>query len=385
LVAAALFLSVAMRNTGLDRRIALAILARAGTRADRLLIGIIAVGAVLSLFIPSATARVACIAPIVLGIDRAVGSGRPGRLAALLMIATAHAGSLWNAGSKTAAAQNLVAVGVVQSLLGETLTWPQWFAAGAPLALLGSVGLYFVLKWLLPGEFAAVPGGSAAVAAARRALGPMSAAEKKLVAIALALLALWCTEKVLHPFDSAAVTVAAVTLLFMPGIAILAWRGAQSAIPWGTIALFGAGIGLGSALLKFKAAGWLAGEIVALAGLQQAPALQVLMVLSTFLVLLHLGFASAAALSSAMITIVIGVLQQVGTPAANLAGMTMLLQFMISFGFILPVNSPHNMLAYASETFPARDFIRTGVALTVMSLALQLLFALTYWHWLGYL
>jgi len=98
----------------------------------------------------------------------------------------------------------------------------------------------------------------------------------------------------------------------------------------------------------------------------------------------HLGFASATALASAMIPIMISVLQQVQTPGMNIVGMTMILQFVVSFGFILPVNAPQNMVAYGTDTFAAKDFIRTGLALTVVAYLLVLLFGVTYWPWLGY-
>ncbi len=385
LVVAALFFSVAMRNTGLDRRIALTLLSRAGAGTGRLVAGIVAVVGVLSLFMPSATARIACIAPIVLGIGRAMEGERRGGLAGLMMIAAAHAGSLWNAAIKTGDGQNMIAVGLMWSMLGDAPSWALWFAAGAPLALAGSLALYGLMRVLLPDGFRAFSGGTPVLDGAGPGQGPVSTGEKKLIVIALALLMLWSTGGILHSFDSATVTVIAVTLMFLPGIGILSWHAAQAAIPWGTIALFGAGIGLGSALLKYQSAGWLAGRIVAFAGLQSASPLVVLMVLSAFLMLLHLGFSSSAALSSAMIPIVIGVLQQVGTPAAGIVGTTMLLQFTVSFGFILPVNSPHNLLAYATETYSARDFIRVGVALSLVMLALQLVFALTWWRWLGIL
>jgi len=64
--------------------------------------------------------------------------------------------------------------------------------------------------------------------------------------------------------------------------------------------------------------------------------------------------------------------------------MTLLLQFVISFGFILPVNSPQGMLAYGTETFAVRDFVRTGLVITALAYGLMLLFGVTYWHWLGY-
>ncbi len=149
--------------------------------------------------------------------------------------------------------------------------------------------------------------------------------------------------------------------------------------------LFAVGISVGTALLRTQAAGWLADLIVHHLGLQQASAFAILMLLSVFLIVIHLGFASATALASTMVPIVISVLTTVQTPGINVIGMTMLLQFVISFGFILPVNAPQNMIAYGTDTFDARDFIRTGFVLTLAAFALLVVFSLTYWPWMGYM
>jgi sodium-dependent dicarboxylate transporter 2/3/5 len=68
----------------------------------------------------------------------------------------------------------------------------------------------------------------------------------------------------------------------------------------------------------------------------------------------------------------------------NVVGMTMLLQFVVSFGFILVVNAPQNMVAYGTETFEARDFVRTGLVLTLVAFTLVMALGATYWRWLGY-
>ncbi len=57
---------------------------------------------------------------------------------------------------------------------------------------------------------------------------------------------------------------------------------------------------------------------------------------------------------------------------------------MVSFGFILQVNAPQNMVAYGTDTFAVRDFVRTGLVLTVIGYVLVLLLGATYWRWLGY-
>src|SRR5687767_7771380 len=109
LVAAALFISAAMMVTGLDKRIALWVLSKVGAGSRRVIVGAILVGIVLSFFVPSTTARVACLVPIMMGIILAFGVDKRSRLAALIMIATTQAASIWNVGVKTAAAQNMVA------------------------------------------------------------------------------------------------------------------------------------------------------------------------------------------------------------------------------------------------------------------------------------
>jgi hypothetical protein len=109
----------------------------------------------------------------------------------MLMITTVQTASIWNVGIKTAAAQNLVAVGFVERTLHHTITWVKWFIAAAPFVALMSVALYFVMIWMMPPEVRDVPGGREGIRASLTELGPMKASEKKLLAISLTLLAFW--------------------------------------------------------------------------------------------------------------------------------------------------------------------------------------------------
>jgi len=292
--------------------------------------------------------------------------------------------SIWNVGIKTAAAQNMVAVGFIQKMLGHDITWLSWFVAAAPFSLLMSVGLYLIMMTMMPPETKEIPGGQAAVEKSLTELGPMTGKQGRLLAVSLILLCFWSTEGVLHSFDSSTTTTIAVALLFLPGIGVMDWKAANGLIPWGTVILFGVGISLGTALLQTQAAQWLANLIVQGFGLNQLPALAILAVMAAFLVIVHLGFASATALASSLIPIVIAVMQKVQTPGINVLGMTLVLQFVVSFGFILPVNSPQGMVGYGTGAFAARDFVRTGIAVTVLAYLLTLLFGATYWRWLGY-
>jgi len=384
LVAAALFLAAAMTLTGLDKRIALNILSRVGIETRNVVIGTILVGIVLAFMVPSTTARVACLVPITLGMIAAFGVDRKSVFASMLMLVTVQTASIWNVGIKTAAAQNMIAIGFIEKAFNQSITWLEWLIAAAPFGIAMSVALYFVMTRMMKPEVTQVPGGVEGIKKSLAALGPIKASEVKLLVISLTLIAFWATEGVLHSFDTSTTTITAVALMFMPGIGILTWKEAQPRIPWGTVILFGIGISLGTALLQTKGATWLADIVVAEFGLKNATAMFILGTMSLFLVVIHLGFASATALASAMIPIVIAVLKGVATPGINVIGMTMLLQFVVSFGFILVVNAPQNMVAYGTDTFSARDFVRTGPVLTVVALALVMLLGATYWRWLGY-
>ena len=83
-----------------------------------------------------------------------------------MMIAIAQADSVWNVGIKTAAAQNMIAVGFIEKQLGVYVSWLDWFIAAAPFAFIMSIVLYHLLLKLIPPEMDEIEGGQATVAKA---------------------------------------------------------------------------------------------------------------------------------------------------------------------------------------------------------------------------
>lgn len=383
LVAAALFLSVAMTATGLDRRIAYRTLNRVGTSAKGVLIGAIAVTIILSLMVPSATARVACVVPIISGIIVAFGVDKRSMFAASTMIVVAQGTSIWNIGIMTAAAQNMLTLGFLQKALNASPAWSEWLLAGAPYAIAMSVVLFIVARRLMPPEKENIEGGKEAVRKALAEMGPMTVPEWKVLITILILIGFWVTEKKLHAIDTTTITIIGLAALLLPKIGVMTWPQVQKAVPWGTIVVFGVGISLGTALLDTKAATWLADYVVKVLHLESLGNFGVFAGLSLFLILIHIGFASATSLTSALIPIIIAVLQRLGGDL-NVMGMTMLLGFVVSFGFILPINAPQNMVCLGTETFTSKQFTKIGIWLSVIGYALLLVFALTWWKFLGY-
>ena len=382
LVTAALFLAVAMQETNLHKRLALYVLSIVGNKTKNIVIGAILVSIVLAFFVPSATARAGAVVPILLGMIAAFKVSKDSKLASLLIITSVQAISIWNIGIKTAAAQNIVAINFINQNLGYNVSWGEWFLYAAPWSILMSIALYFIMMKVMPPERDAIEGGKELIKHDLNELGPMSAREWRLIVISILLLIFWSTEKVLHPIDSASVTLIALGMMLMPKIGVITWKGVEKKIPWGTIIVFGVGISLGNVLLKTGAAQWLSDKTFGLMGLKGLPIIATIALITLFNILIHLGFASATSLSSALIPVFISLTSTLGLGDHSI-GFVLIQQFVISFGFLLPVSAPQNMLAYGTDTFTVKDFLKSGIPLTIIGYILVILFSLTYWKWLG--
>lgn len=168
-------------------------------------------------------------------------------------------------------------------------------------------------------------------------------------------------------------------------IGVMTWRKCRGAIPW-NLGVVRHRYQPGFSTPVDKAAPWLATWISSSFGLQSATALTILAVLSLFLILIHLGvrqcdrprcgddsyrhFGAAKRADAGNQR-----RRHDHDPAVrgqfrhDLAGQT----------------APQNMVVYGTDTFSVRDFVRTGIPLTVIAYLLVLLMGATYWRWLGLL
>lgn len=384
LVAAALMLAAAMKATGLHTRLALWVLKLSGNKASHVLIGTIVISTLLSFLVPSTAARAGAIIPILMGMIATFGMDKKSNLAAMLMIAATQATTIWSIAIKTGGAPNLVADGFITSSMGKTVTWGQWFLYGAPWALLMSVALYFIMRATIKPEMEELHGGSDSINQQLAELGPMSHPERRLIVVSAILLVLWATEGALHPIDASTVTLAAIAFLLLPKVGVYSWKKLQPMVNWGTLIVFAVGVSLGNVLLSTGAAKWLSETLFGPLGMDRWPMVATIAVVTLFAIIIHLGFASATALDSALIPVFIALAATL--PVSNGGvGFVLVAHFAINFGFLLPIQTPQNMLAYGTESFNTKQFLKTGVPLTIVGYLLILLFSATYWQWVGLL
>lgn len=88
-------------------------------------------------------------------------------------------------------------------------------------------------------------------------------------------------------------------------------------------------------------------------------------------------------MAAPIIPVMISLLQEAQIPTPTVAGMIMLLTY-ATRNRQDSANQRANVLAFGTDTFEARDFIRLGLVITAVAYALLLVFAATLWHRLGY-
>nr|WP_283957220.1 SLC13 family permease [Kocuria sp. 2SI] len=265
------------------------------------------------------------------------------------------------------------------------MSWPQWFAAGAPWAAVMSVVLYFVMRATIKPEIDRLEGGREIVQKSLTELGPMTGAEKRLAAVAVILLAFWSTQGSLHDIDATTVTLCAIGVMLLPRIGVYSWETVEELVSWGTLVVFAVGISLGSVLLETGAAAWQSAAVFDGLGITGLPVLAIIAIVGAFTILIHLGFASATSMSSALIPVFIALAVSIPDLPGEGVGFVLIMQFLICFGFLLPISAPQNMLAYGTGALTTQLFLRTGIPPTIAGYLRILLFSATYWQWIGLL
>jgi sodium-dependent dicarboxylate transporter 2/3/5 len=381
-------LAGALQAHGLDRRLALAVVARTGGSARRLVAGLAVAAAVLSMLI-SNTATAALLVPVTVGlvdgVEAEVGPDPNLRVAALL--AVAYGASVGGVGTLVGTPPNAIAVAQLDAI-GVRVTFLDWVVVGLPTAALTLPIVWAVLVRLHPPATNDVRAAAARARELSREAGSLDAGARR-VAIVFAFVAgLWLLGGVgalvadrLPPavattlFGGPGPSVvgpgahqgllyfALVGLLAVPALALVGEFDGDdlAAIDWPTLFLFGGGLSLADALGDTGATGWIAdGAFGALAGVP-LPAV----VLGVALLTVAL---SELASNTATIAVLAPVLADAGASYGGGGGVLLVMAggLAASYGFALPVATPPNAVAYGTGAVTRRDLLHAGLLLDVL-------------------
>src|SRR5437870_1445615 len=131
-----LLMSAAFTQSGLGTRMTYHVLLRVGTRTDRVLLGMLTVGTLMSMWITD-IAVAAMLLPLGVGLLQDAGL-RPGQsnFGRALMISTAFGPLIGGIATPAGTAANLVAIGQLKQLASVDVSFWRWMTLGVPASLI---------------------------------------------------------------------------------------------------------------------------------------------------------------------------------------------------------------------------------------------------------
>ena len=366
-----LIMSAAFTTSGLGTRMTYLVLLRVGTRTDRVLLGVLVVGALISMWITD-IAVAAMLLPLGIALLRDAGL-HPGQsnFGRSLMMATAFGALIGGIATPAGTAANIVAIAQLKQFAATDVSFWRWMRLGVPASLLMIPFAWWILRWLFPPEIDHLPITVETIRARLRELGPLRPAERRTLLVFVVVVALWLLTPLLEAWSGGriALPIEAVGLgggvaLFLPGLRVLSWKEAEAQVEWGGVMMIVAGLSLGLAVFNTGAARWLAW--VLLGQITSVPDALRPFVIVLAVAGLHMLFSSNTVTATIIIPILVALATDLHLdPWSTVAPAA----FTSSLAFILVSEGPTTIIPYSSGYFSIRDMAKAGVLMTIAAAA----------------
>lgn len=384
---AGFIISKAIEVHHLHQRIALTIMKMIGSSRRRLLLSFMLASALLSMWIANVTVALLML-PIAMAIivkEKQTASHNKD-FGIALMLSIAYACSIGGTGTLIGTPPNMVFVGMIEKLYPDApeVSFLQWMLLGVPLVVvfLPLIWLYLTRYFRIRGNF---EGGKQIVDAELKALGPMKASERRVLAIFIFTALGWVFRRdlVIDTFvipgwstmlgvadwvHDSTVAMISCLLLFVfsdgtkSGQRLINWKQAE-AIPWGTVMIVGGGYAIAESFGSTGLASWLGNELQFIANWSPLLVLLSVIALMTFLTEINSNTATA--------NIFLPVLATMAVSSGTHPYMLMIpATIACSFAFMLPSGTGTNTVIFGSELVTIPQMARAGFWLNLISIVL---------------
>ena len=372
-------LALAVEKWNLHRRIALSVLVRFGKGPRSLSAAIMAIAALLSMWI-SNTATTLMMLPIVLAlVTQAQAENQDDKensqFGLLLLLGLAYSASIGGMATPVGTPPNLIFAGqYAEAFPGRTeIGFAEWMRIGGPVALAMLVIVWGALNFVLLRVSPSYRLGDRGLLRGQlQQLGTWTTPEK-LVAAGFVLTALcWVLRKPLgfpsEIHDSTIAAFAVIVFFLLPSGStdprsdrrLLVWKDAER-LPWGLLLLFGGGIALSKGFGTSGLTRWLGGELEFLVALPTPVMLVGICLSVTFLTEITSNTATTALLMPVLAAVA-------GATGAEPLLLMIPATLAASCAFMLPVATAPNAIVIGTGAVPPEAMARTGFALNLIGI-----------------
>lgn len=371
-------LAAAFERSGLHRRLALRLLTFVGTRPDRIIGGFMLTGGLMSMWV-SNTAATLMLLPLATSVLRRTtrDDAPAGYFEKALLLSIAYAATIGGFGTLIGSPPNALLVGFLAQNHDIRIRFADYMLIGVPIVLVALPIAWLILTRIV---FRVERDRSLIDADAlreqRRELGPLSRSEKFVATVGVLTATAWITQPLIArawpAISEAGISVmCALALLIIPldgkGTRAITWDEAER-IPWGVLILFGGGLSLAAAIQQGGLAAWITDSVGALSAV---PPVVLLLVVITIVTVLT-EFASNTATAAAFLPVVSSL-----AIAAEMNPLVLLVGagLAASNGFMMPVGTPPNAIAFSTGKLTVAEMARAGLLIDIVFLGILTLAA----------
>ncbi|WP_211229993.1 SLC13 family permease [Desulfovirgula thermocuniculi] len=370
-IAGVLMMGAVLMKHHIHTRATLLMLKVCGTQVKRVVLGVVGFCALGAAFFTE-HAAVMIMFPIGVGLVALSGGyRRVPNLARLLMLAISYGVIVGGLAAPSGGARNALMVGFLSGM-GINVGYGQWMLMAFPLTLLLVPLVAYWLMALYPPEVDDLREAVQAMEREMEAAGPPGRQGWLAAAVFSFVLLGWV---VFSPrFGAGNIAMAGVLLAAV--LRLVDWGYLQQKTPWGVVVLYAGAISLGRLLISTGAAGWLAGQLLRLTGGMAAEEdVYLLAVTATITALVTQTMADGPTVAA---------LGPVFLKAAEISGISPLAvgvatSLASAFSYLLVIATPANAIVYGAGFLKARDFLRAGTVLLLVSLVLLVSFLANFW------
>ncbi len=367
-----LMLAVAIVHQGLDTRLALGIIRFTGHQTWKIIFGFIAVCAILSSFIGEHTVT-AMMMPVGLTLIRHTNKDpkKVAGLTGLILFSIAYGSAMGSIGTPSGGGRNVIMIGYLSQFGIADISYLEWMKYSYPVLLLEIPLAAVILWWTFRPEKMILDSAVRKLTVQVAKSGKMTGRQIFAIAIFILVFLGWVF---LSPRIGLGI-VALIGVVLYLSFGLVEWRELNRNTNWAVILLFGAAISIGFQMKETGAALWVATKMLDSLSLI-TPDVDKLRGITS--VVLAAGLTNL--LSNAATVAVIGpiVLNMGGDPVV----IGIATAVASSFAYLTVVASPSCMIIHSSGLVKAKDFLRAGWKMFLMSILVLFLVANFWWPFL---
>lgn len=375
-------IAIAMEKWNLHKRLALTILKITGTNANGIVLGFLIATAFISMWI-SNTATTVMMLPIGISVIKLVDdtlemdkTNPKGfrNFASSIMIGIAYAASIGGLGTIIGTPPNMVMTGFMKKLANFDMPFLDWMVAAVPLVVVMIAATYFVMtRLVLRNNLGRLEKTAGLISDELTLLGKISRDQLVVILVFSFTVTLWVLRVQINKLVGAELlhdaTIALIGgLLFFavpsatkPGN-ILNWEDLDK-LPWKILLLFGGGIALAGGVENVGIIKTVGDTLAGIDGIDAYVMVTLLAAAGVFM--------SEIMGNIALATVYIPVAMAIGSSLGQSPVLFAIpVAMATSFGFMLPIATPPNAIAYGSGYINSKDMLKVGFILNIAGIVL---------------